>query len=147
MSTIRHRASHLRAFFDWLQTTPGYQALRGLDRYFLLPKKFKAVRAAPANPYPTLGEASRMLDAMPGYTRVAPRHPGDLCPGLGVPRVGPDYGARWTHVRIRCQTNSSGGSGPQGATAHEFVTGGVQVGLSASIEGLAYLCPAIDSGV
>lgn len=43
ISTVRHGASHLKSFFDWLVAQKGYQGLtKSLPDHFNLPKKFKA---------------------------------------------------------------------------------------------------------
>jgi site-specific recombinase XerC len=43
ISTVRHCASHLKSFFEWLVDQKGYQGMnRSLPRHFDLPKKFEA---------------------------------------------------------------------------------------------------------
>lgn len=69
-STVRHRASHLKSFFEWLVEQKGYHGLnKTLPSYFKLPKKFDATGLAPKErPKPTLDEAIKMLDGMPDQT-------------------------------------------------------------------------------
>jgi integrase len=43
ISTVRHCASHLKSFFEWLVDQKGYHGLnRSLPDHFVLPKKFEA---------------------------------------------------------------------------------------------------------
>lgn len=41
-SSVRHRASHLKAFMAWLVHQPGYKNLAGLQEYFALPRAMHA---------------------------------------------------------------------------------------------------------
>jgi integrase len=70
ISTVRHRASHLKSFFEWLVEQKGYGGLnKTLPRYFELPKKFDAVALAPNERIvPTLEEAVEMVSGMPCRT-------------------------------------------------------------------------------
>ena len=68
-SSARHRASHLRKFFDWLAKQPGTRHLDAISEYFALPRRFKVgpeLRAGKV--YPTLDEALEMLSSLPGRT-------------------------------------------------------------------------------
>lgn len=70
VSTVRHQASHLKSFFEWLIGQKGFRKLdRALPEYFELPKKFDAA-ALPSNdiPCPTLDEATQMIEGMPVET-------------------------------------------------------------------------------
>lgn len=76
VSTIRHRASHLKAFFEWLLKQKGFKKLdQTLPEYFLLPKKFAAL-ALPSEkkPAPTMDQAVGMLEAMPAETMLQRRN-------------------------------------------------------------------------
>lgn len=67
ISTVRHRASHLKSFFEWLVEQKGYHGLnKTLPHYFELPKKFDAVALPPnERPTPTQEEAAEMVGGMP----------------------------------------------------------------------------------
>ena len=67
-STIRHRASHLRAFFEWLGKEAGFRHLAPVPAYFELPRRFHQKKVSKSREYPTLDEAKEMLDAMPTKT-------------------------------------------------------------------------------
>jgi integrase len=69
-STIRHRASHLSAFFKWLRNQDGFRRLSGnIPDYFLLPRATMA-RTLPRDDkrYPSIEDALRMVQAMPSRT-------------------------------------------------------------------------------
>lgn len=70
ISTVRHRASHLKSFFEWLVEQKGYHTLnKTLPHYFELPRKFDAVALQTSErPTPTLEEAAEMLGGMPCQT-------------------------------------------------------------------------------
>lgn len=67
-STIAHRASHVSAFFFWLSGQEGYKGLTALSGYFDLPKKFHQTKVPKPRAYPTMDEATQMLDGMPERT-------------------------------------------------------------------------------
>jgi hypothetical protein len=65
-STVRHRASHLRAFFDWLAKQSGFTHLASVSGYFALPRGLTAKNdQSGPRAYPTLAEANRMLEGLP----------------------------------------------------------------------------------
>lgn len=66
-STVRHRASHLKAFFAWLRGQEGYRRLSPtLPDYLALPRSASAPQSKQRpKEYPTLEEAWYMVDAMP----------------------------------------------------------------------------------
>ncbi|ANT60967.1 hypothetical protein AYJ57_11700 [Salipiger sp. CCB-MM3] len=66
-STVRHRASHLKAFFEWLRGQEGYRRLSAsIPDYFALPRSASTTQAKERpKEYPTLDEAWRMVDLMP----------------------------------------------------------------------------------
>lgn len=70
ISTVRHHASHLKSFFEWLVEQKGYQGLnRALPRYFELPKRFEAAGlVSKERQVPTLEEAIKMVEGMPCRT-------------------------------------------------------------------------------
>lgn len=70
-STIRHRASHLTAFFKWLGKQEGYRRLSSnLPEYFALPRqKMAKVLARPDKAYPSIEQALVMIQSMPTCTR------------------------------------------------------------------------------
>ncbi len=70
ISTVRHHASHLKSFFEWLVEQKGYHGLnKTLPHYFELPKKFDAVALSPnERPTPTQEEADKMVRGMPCRT-------------------------------------------------------------------------------
>ena len=74
-STIRHRASHLAAFFKWLGKQDGYRRLSAnLFEYFALPRqKMARVLARPDKIYPSIDEALTMIQSMPTITRTQRR--------------------------------------------------------------------------
>ncbi|HEY8594841.1 MAG TPA: tyrosine-type recombinase/integrase [Devosiaceae bacterium] len=74
-STIRHRASHLRAFFAWLVQQDGYRRMnRTIGDYFLLPKRLSAKTLQPApRPFPTSDEVHQLLTGMPAQTLIERR--------------------------------------------------------------------------
>ncbi len=41
-SSVRHLASHLKAFMAWLINQPGFKDLAGLEAYFALPRAMQA---------------------------------------------------------------------------------------------------------
>ncbi len=69
-STIRHRASHVKAFLKWLVQQEGYRRLKaGLAEYAVLPKAASAqLLQPPPRPYPSIEEALALIDAMPAGT-------------------------------------------------------------------------------
>ena len=67
-STIRHRASHLRSFFDWLSNQTGYRRLTNTIDYFALPRRFKELKPLRPREYPTLEIAADMLRSLPDGT-------------------------------------------------------------------------------
>lgn len=75
-STIRHRASHLAAFFRWLCTQEGYRRLdASLPEYFALPRKQMAKAVPPpTKDYPTIEEAEAMVQAMPSRSPIQRRN-------------------------------------------------------------------------
>ena len=66
-STVRHRASHLKAFVRWLRGQEGYCRLSdSIPDYFELPRSASATQAKKrAKDYPTLDEARCMVELMP----------------------------------------------------------------------------------
>lgn len=74
-STIRHRASHLAAFFKWLAKQEGYRRLSTtLPEYFALPRqKMAKVLARADRSYPSMEEAQAMVHSMPSVTRAQRR--------------------------------------------------------------------------
>ncbi|MBT0958210.1 site-specific integrase [Alphaproteobacteria bacterium KMM 3653] len=70
VSTVRHVASHLKIFFEWLVKHRGYGRLDGsLPQYFELPQRFDAAALSGEDrPVPTVEEAEQMLRAMPVLT-------------------------------------------------------------------------------
>lgn len=71
ISTVRHRASHLKSFLEWLIEQKGYQGLnKSLPGYLALPKKFDAaVLSEWERDVPSVSEAVQMLEGMPSRTR------------------------------------------------------------------------------
>lgn len=68
-SSARHRASHLRRFFEWLAKQPAHKHLDGISGYFQLPRKFHAgPELSAAKVYPTIDEALEMLNSLPRRT-------------------------------------------------------------------------------
>ena len=71
-STVKHRASHLKSFFEWLlKQEEGARLPKDLPEYFELPKAAFA-RALPkaVKEFPAIGEAEEMLQAMPAKSLV-----------------------------------------------------------------------------
>ena len=68
-SSIRHKASHLKQFFEWLVKQEGHRRMpRDLPDYFELPKAFFASSLPKkTKEYPGLSEAEGMLKAMPDH--------------------------------------------------------------------------------
>ncbi|MEP3675376.1 site-specific integrase [Sulfitobacter sp.] len=66
-STVRHRASHLKAFFQWLHGQEGYRRLSSsIPDYFALPRSASSPQSKERRKeYPTLSEAWRMIEMMP----------------------------------------------------------------------------------
>lgn len=74
-STVKHRASHLNSFFEWLlKQEEGARLPKDLPEYFDLPKAAFA-RALPraVKEFPTISEAEMMLQAMPSKSLVDQR--------------------------------------------------------------------------
>ena len=73
-STVRHHASHIKAYFTWLSTRKGFTHLVGAAEYFALPRGLLADggRDRP-RAYPTLVEAAAMLDGLPSATLLERR--------------------------------------------------------------------------
>jgi integrase len=68
-SSVRHRASHLAAFFDWLSGERGTRHLSAVREYFALPRAFHADGDdGEPRAYPSLEEAEAMLGRLPGGT-------------------------------------------------------------------------------
>ena len=74
-STLRHRASHIRRFLEWLIKQDGMEKLpRALPEYVILSKADTARSIKPtAKAYPTDDEAVRLVSAMPGKTLIERR--------------------------------------------------------------------------
>ncbi|NIZ62306.1 hypothetical protein DL239_15125 [Sedimentitalea sp. CY04] len=74
-STVRHRASHLSAFFKWLRGQSGYRRLSAsIPDYFALPRSASARQAKQeAKAYASIEEAWRMVALMPEETIVQRR--------------------------------------------------------------------------
>ncbi|MEP5170926.1 MAG: site-specific integrase [Shimia thalassica] len=74
-STVRHRASHLAAFFKWLRGQTGYRRLSAsLPDYLALPRNTSALPLArDQRLFPSMDEAWHMVDLMPGQTIVQRR--------------------------------------------------------------------------
>lgn len=75
-STIRHRASHLSKFFEWLCNQKGYKRLnKDLPGYFALPRSATAqALSRPAKPFPKMEEAIKLASEMPARTRLDRRN-------------------------------------------------------------------------
>lgn len=69
-STVRHRASHLSAFFKWLRGQPGYRRLSSsIPDYFALPRATSGVGLKERQKsYPSLDVAWAMVDGLPART-------------------------------------------------------------------------------
>jgi integrase len=74
-STIRHRASHLIAFFSWLRKQDGYKRLSAdIPEYFLLSRRASALALSPdPKPFPTIDEAIELAKVMPATSLLARR--------------------------------------------------------------------------
>lgn len=74
-STVRHRVSHLKAFFEWVRGQEGYRRLSAsIPSYFALPRSASAPQAKEKRKeYPTLDEAWRMVELMPKKTLIQRR--------------------------------------------------------------------------
>ncbi len=74
-STVRHHASHMKQFLEWLVKQDGYRRLNAsLGDYVKLPKGQSAALLQPQpDPYPTAQEATAMVKAMPADDRVQRR--------------------------------------------------------------------------
>lgn len=68
ISTVRHRASHLKSFLQWLANQKGYQGLnKSLPGYLTLPKRFDAAGLGERGRYvPTIAEAAQIVEGMSG---------------------------------------------------------------------------------
>ncbi len=73
---LQHRASHLAAFFKWLQQQDGYRRLNAsLHGYFALPRKQMAkALVLPPKAYPTIDEAISLVKNMPARTLMEQRN-------------------------------------------------------------------------
>ena len=68
-SSVRHLASHLKAFMTWLIHQPGFKDLAGLTEYFALPRAIHAQNGCEKpRAYPSLSEAEEMLSGLPHGT-------------------------------------------------------------------------------
>lgn len=73
-STVRHRASHLRTFFQWLSEQSGFRHLIAVIGYFALPRRVQnSGELEPQREYTTLNEAVVMLNGLPSTTLKARR--------------------------------------------------------------------------
>ncbi len=74
-STVRHRASQLRAFFEWLRGQEGYRRLSSsIPDYFALPRSASAPQSKERpKKYPTLDEAWCMVELMPEKSTIQRR--------------------------------------------------------------------------
>lgn len=71
-STLQHRASHLKAFFDWLVQQDGYRRMnKTTGSYFELPRS-QSARAVQPKPrdFPTTEQVSLLLSSMPERTLI-----------------------------------------------------------------------------
>lgn len=75
-SSIRHRASHLSKFFEWLCKQDGYKRLNGsLCEYIKLPRGATAqALPTPVKQFPTIEEAISMASNMRARTRLDRRN-------------------------------------------------------------------------
>lgn len=75
-STIRHHASHLRQFLDWLVKQDGYRRLNhSLPDYAVLPKNTTAALLdPPPRTYPDAEEPAQLLKSMPIKTCIERRN-------------------------------------------------------------------------
>lgn len=65
-STVRHRASHVRAFLIWLRGQDGFRRLSAnLPGYLELPRKLSAKALPKARSYPGIEDAAAMIAGMP----------------------------------------------------------------------------------
>lgn len=65
-SSVRHLASHLKAFMTWLIHQHGHKDLAGLEDYFALPRAIHAQNGCERpRAYPSLNEAKEMLSGLP----------------------------------------------------------------------------------
>jgi integrase len=66
VSTVRHSASHVKSFLEWLIEQPKFGQLdRSLPKQLTLPKRFDAAPLSTAErPVPTIDEAERMINLM-----------------------------------------------------------------------------------
>ncbi|SER94298.1 Site-specific recombinase XerD [Tranquillimonas rosea] len=74
-STVRHRVSHLRAFFEWLRGQEGYRRLSSsIPDYFVLPRCAAAPQTKERHKqYPSMDEAWCMVELMPQKTVIQRR--------------------------------------------------------------------------
>ncbi|MBY6047889.1 hypothetical protein [Vannielia litorea] len=65
VSTVRHRASHVRAFLDWLRSQNGFRRLgSNLPGYLELPRRLSAKALPKVRDYPDIKAAAEMIDGM-----------------------------------------------------------------------------------
>lgn len=74
-STVRHRVSHIKAFFEWLRGEEGYRRLSAnIPNYLALPRSASADQAKERpKDYPSLDEAWRMVKLMPQKSAIQRR--------------------------------------------------------------------------
>ena len=75
-STVRHRASHLARFTEWLTGQDGFRRLSSsIPSYFALPRASSAKQKADEDKvYPTLDQAWDMVDRMPKASLIERRN-------------------------------------------------------------------------
>ncbi|MEP3440058.1 MAG: phage integrase N-terminal SAM-like domain-containing protein [Sulfitobacter sp.] len=103
VSTVRHCASHLKAFFDWLIDQSGYLNLnRSLPGHFILPKKFDLKGLSDEEKTtPTDKEAVAMVERMPTDTIKARRDRAMISVAfLGALRVDTTTSLRVKHIDV-----------------------------------------------
>ncbi|WP_342448124.1 tyrosine-type recombinase/integrase [Parasedimentitalea huanghaiensis] len=112
-STIRHRASHLASFFNWLLKQEGYRRLSpNIPDQFDLPKRQMAkVLPRENKAYPTLEEAKAMVDSMPSTTRLQRRDRAMVALAfLTALRAGALVTLRLKHLNVEAQTVTQDGT-------------------------------------
>ena len=123
-STIRHRASQLISFFNWLMKQDGYRRLSAnIPDQFDLPKR-QLAKVLPRNDklYPTLEEARNMVARMPRGTQLQRRDQALVALAfLTALRAGALVTLRLKHLDIEARTVTQDGSEMRAKNGKSFV--------------------------
>jgi|GEM_PF-1128436 len=123
-STIRHRASNLKEFFNWLAKQEGYRRLSAniLDQFDLPKRQLAKILPRQDKDYPTLEEAKAMVASMPSSTPLMRRDRAIVALAfLSALRAGALSSLRLKHLDLVARTVTQDGSEMRAKNGKSFV--------------------------